>query len=168
MYKEELCAGFWVKSFKLKDDQDKSSLYLKRASSLVLTNSWPQEAREIIARVGGHAGPWPLGAAFPPLLPCWKAGWLAMFSRESEVCIFMHNLLISILATNSPPPQKKKQWEWNLHNNVLESSFSLCRFLFLCGGDREEFNSSWLIYRDWMHTDHVCFLSIYKESSLGT
>ena len=57
MYKEELCAGFWVKSFKLKDDQDKSSLYLKRASSLVLTNSWPQEAREIIARVGGHAGP---------------------------------------------------------------------------------------------------------------
>ena len=48
LYMEELCAVFWVKGFKVKDDQDKSSLYLKRASSLVLTNSWPQEAREVI------------------------------------------------------------------------------------------------------------------------
>ena len=40
-----------------------------------------------------------MGAAFPPLQPCWKAGLLAMFARESEIWIFMHNLLILILAT---------------------------------------------------------------------
>ena len=57
-YKEELCAGFWVKGFKVRVDQDKSSLYLKRAKSLVLTNSWPQEAREVTVGLGGHAGPW--------------------------------------------------------------------------------------------------------------
>ena len=93
MYKEELCAGFWVKGFKVKVDQDKSSLYLKTASSLVLTNSWPQEAREMILGLGCHVGRWAaqdppstaLGAAFPTLQPCWKAGKLAMFSRESEV-----------------------------------------------------------------------------------
>ena len=87
MYKEELCARFWVKGFKVKVDQIKSSLYLKIASSLVLTNSWPQEARETLLGLGCHVGPWaaqalPLGAAFPPLHPCWKAGQLAMFSRE--------------------------------------------------------------------------------------
>ena len=48
LYKEELCARFWVKSFKVKVDQVKSSLYLKRARSLVLTNSWPQEAGNMI------------------------------------------------------------------------------------------------------------------------
>ena len=48
LYKEELCARFWVKGFKVKVDQDKSSLYLKRARSLVLTNSWPQEAGNMI------------------------------------------------------------------------------------------------------------------------
>ena len=53
----------------------------------------------------GHVEIWaaqalPLGAAFPPLHPCWKAGQLAMFSRESEVWIFMYNLLILMLATN--------------------------------------------------------------------
>ena len=104
MYKEELCAGFWVKGFKVKVDQDKSSLYLQTASSLVLTNSWSQEAREMILGLGCHVGPWaaqtlPLGAAFPPLHPCWKAGQLAMFSRELEVWIFMYNLLILMLAT---------------------------------------------------------------------
>ena len=133
MYKEELCAGFWVKGFKVKVDQDKSSLYLKRASSLVLTQSWPYEAGDMILGLGGHVEPWaaqalPLGAAFPPLHPCWKAGQLAMFSRESEVWIFMYNLLILMLATNSFP---KNQWERNLHSDVLESAFSLCRFLFL-------------------------------------
>ena len=45
-----------------------------------------------------------MGAAFPPLQPCWKVGQLAMFSRESEGWIFMYNLLILILATNSRPP----------------------------------------------------------------
>ena len=59
----------------------------------------------MIIGLGGHVGPLaaqalPLGAAFPPLHPCWKAGQLAMFSRESEVWIFMYNLLILMLATN--------------------------------------------------------------------
>ena len=67
----------------------------------------------MILRLGGHVGIWaaqalPLGAAFPPLHPCWEAGQLAMFSRESEVWIFMYNLLILMLAINFFP---KKQWE---------------------------------------------------------
>ena len=121
-YKEELCARFWVKGFKVKVDEDKSSLYLKKASSLVPTNSWLQEAGDMILGLGGHVEPWaaqalPLGAAFPPLHPFWKAGQLAMFSRESEVWIFMYNLLILMLATDFFP---KKQWERNLHSDVLE------------------------------------------------
>ena len=108
MYKEEVCTGLWVKGFNVQVDQEKSNLYLPQASSLVLTNSWPQEAREMIVGLGGHAGPWaaqawPLGAAFPTLQPCWKAGQLAMFSRESEGWIFMYNLLILMLATNFFP-----------------------------------------------------------------
>ena len=84
------CARVWVKGFKVKVDEDKSSLYLKRASSLVITKSWPQEAEDMILGLGGHVEPWatqalPLGAAFPTLQPCVKAGQLAMFSRESEV-----------------------------------------------------------------------------------
>ena len=87
MYKEELCARFWVKGFKVRVDQVKSSFYLKRARSLVLINSWPQEAGDMILGLGGHVEIWaaqalPLGAAFPPLHPCWKAGQLAMLSRE--------------------------------------------------------------------------------------
>ena len=113
MYKEEPCVSLWVKGFKVKVDHDKSSLYLKRASSLVITKSWPQEAGDMILGLGGHVGPsaaqaLPLGQAFPPLHPCWKAGQLAMFSRESEVGIFMYNLLILMLAINFFP---KKQWE---------------------------------------------------------
>ena len=68
----------------------------------------------MILGLGGHVEPWttqalPLGAAFPPLYPCWKAGQLAMFSRESDILIFIFNLLILMLATNFFP--KKKQWE---------------------------------------------------------
>ena len=105
LYKEKLCVRFWVKGFKFKVDQDKGSLYLKRACSLVLTNSWPQEAGDMILGLGGHVGIWPaqalpMGAAFPPLHSCWKAGQLAMFSRESEVWIFMYNPLILMLETN--------------------------------------------------------------------
>ena len=86
-YKEELCARLWVKGFKVKVDQDKSTLYLKRPSGLVLTNSWPREAGDMILGLGGHVGIWaaqalPLGAAFPTLLPCQKSGKLVMFSRE--------------------------------------------------------------------------------------
>ena len=53
-YKEVVCSGFWIKGFKVKVDQDKISLYLKIASSLVLTNSWPQKARDMIPGLGGH------------------------------------------------------------------------------------------------------------------
>ena len=134
LYKEELCARFWVKGFKVKADQDKSSLYLKRSRSLILMNSWPQKSGDMIQGLSGHVGIWaaqalPLGAAFPPLHPCWKAGKLTMFSRESEVCIFMHNLLILMVAINFI--FLKKKWEQNLHSDVLESAFSLCSFLFL-------------------------------------
>ena len=64
-----------------------------------------QEAVDMILGVGDHVGIWaaqalPLGAAFPPLHPCWKAGQLAMFSGELEVWIFMYNLLILMLATD--------------------------------------------------------------------
>ena len=55
-YNEEVCARFWVKGFKVKVDQDKSSPYFKRARSLVLTNSWPQEAGDMILGLGGHVG----------------------------------------------------------------------------------------------------------------
>ena len=41
-YKEVVCSGFWVKGFKFKVDQDKSKLYLKIASSLVLTTHGPR------------------------------------------------------------------------------------------------------------------------------
>ena len=75
LYKEELCARFWVKGFEVKVDQDKSIVYLKRASSLVLTNSWPLEAVDMVIGLRGHVGIWaaqalPLGAAFPPLQRC--------------------------------------------------------------------------------------------------
>ena len=53
-YKEELCARFWVKGFKVNVDEDKISLYLKRASSLVLTKSWSLEAGDMILGLGGH------------------------------------------------------------------------------------------------------------------
>ena len=49
-YKEELCPRFWVKGFKVKVDQDKNSIYLQIASSLVLTKPWPLEARDMILR----------------------------------------------------------------------------------------------------------------------
>ena len=58
----------------------------------------------MILGLGGHVEIWaaqalPLGAAFLPLHPCWKAGQLAMVSRESEVWVFMYNLQILMLAT---------------------------------------------------------------------
>ena len=59
----------------------------------------------MILGLGGYVEPWaaqalPLGAAFPPLRPFCKAGQLAMFSRESEVWIFMYNVLLLMLETN--------------------------------------------------------------------
>ena len=91
-----------------------------------------QEAREMIQSLGSHAQHWaghafPLGAASPPLQPCWKAGQLAMFSRESEVWIFVYNLLILMLETNSFFPEKKVGT--NLHSDVLVSAFSLQFFV---------------------------------------
>ena len=76
----------------------------------------------MILGLGGHVGIWAaqalsLGAAFPPLHPCWNTGKLVIFSRESDVWIFMYNLLILfyffnllilMLETNLiSPPQKK-------------------------------------------------------------
>ena len=58
LYKEELCARFWVKGFKVKADQNKSSNYLKSTRSLVLTNSWPREAGDMILGLGGLVGIW--------------------------------------------------------------------------------------------------------------
>ena len=58
MCKKELCARLWVKGFKVKVDQDKSSHYLKRARCLILTNSWPQEAGDMILGLSGHVGIW--------------------------------------------------------------------------------------------------------------
>ena len=57
-HKEVVCSGFWVKGFKVKVDQDKSSHYLKRARCLILTNSWPQEAGDMILGLSGHVGIW--------------------------------------------------------------------------------------------------------------
>ena len=100
----------------------------------------------MILGLGGHVGIWAaqalsLGAAFPPLHPCWNTGKLVIFSRESDVWIFMYNLLILfyffnllilMLATSFCfSRKKKKKWERNLHSDVLESAFSLCNFLFL-------------------------------------
>ena len=61
----------------------------------------------MILGLGCHVGTWAaqdppstaLGAAFPTLQPCWKAGKLAMFSREVRSWIFMYNVLILLLAT---------------------------------------------------------------------
>ena len=59
----------------------------------------------MILGLGGYVEPWaaqalPLVAAFPSLHPFCKPGQLAMFSRESEVWIFMYNLLILMLTIN--------------------------------------------------------------------
>ena len=66
----------------------------------------------MILGLGGHVEIWaaqalPLGAAFPPLHPCWKAGQLAMFSKESKLWIYVYNLLILMLETNFFSPKKK-------------------------------------------------------------
>ena len=58
----------------------------------------------MILGLGCPVGIWasqalPPGAAFPPLHPCWKAGLLAMFSKESELWMYMYNLLILMLET---------------------------------------------------------------------
>ena len=108
-------------------------VYLKRARSLVLSNSWPQDAEDMILGLGGLVGIWEaqalsLGAAFPLLHPYCKVLQLAMFLRESEVWIFMYNLLILMLETFFFPVKKRER---NLHSDVLESAFSLCSFLFL-------------------------------------
>ena len=111
----------------------KTKVVFKRARSLVLTNSWPQEAGNMILGLGGYVWIWaaqvlPLGAAFSALHLCCKAGQLAMFWRESEFWIFMYSLVILMLAANFI---SQKRWEQNLHSDVLESAFSLCSFLFL-------------------------------------
>ena len=68
----------------------------------------------MILGLGGHVEHWatqalPLGIAFPPLHPCWKADQLAMFSRESEVWIFMYNLLILMLEYIYPEKSSENE-----------------------------------------------------------
>ena len=75
----------------------------------------------MILGLGGYVEPWAaqnppstaLGAGFPTLQPCWKAGQLTMFSRSVRSCIFMYNVLILILATTFffPKGGGGKQWE---------------------------------------------------------
>ena len=84
----------------------------------------------MILGLGGLVGIWEaqalsLGAAFPLLHPYCKVLQLAMFLRESEVWIFMYNLLILMLETFFFPVKKRER---NLHSDVLESTFSLCSF----------------------------------------
>ena len=98
------------------------------------------EVREMIQELGSHAGPWtvpalPLGEAFPPLHPCWNAGQLAMFSRESEVWIFIYNLLILMLATILFFQKKYNGSQISTTEYMAVAiytiAFSLCLFLFL-------------------------------------
>ena len=70
----------------------------------------------MILGLGCHVGLWavqalPLRATFPTFHPCWRAGQLAMFSRESEVWIFMYNVLLLMLATTFFFFSQRKQWE---------------------------------------------------------
>ena len=91
----------------------------------------------MILGLGGHVEIWaaqalPLGVDFPPLHPCWKEGQLAMFSRESEVWIFMHNPLILRVATNPPPLQKKKKSGTEMSRELCWNQPSVSEiFLFL-------------------------------------
>ena len=89
---------------------------------------------------GGHVQIWatqdlPLGAAFPLLHTCWKAGQLAMFSRESEVWIFIYNLLILMLATILFFQKKYNGSQISTTEYMAVAistiAFSLCLFLFL-------------------------------------
>ena len=80
----------------------------------------------MILGLGGHVGIW-AAQALPleqPFLHFTHAGKKASWPCFQE----NYNLLILILATNFFFP--KKDFERNLHSNVLESAFSLCTFLF--------------------------------------
>ena len=74
---------------RIKEDEDTSGSYLQQASSLGQFSQihGPGGKKKWIQGLGGHAKHWaaqalPLGAASPPLQPCWKAGQQAKFSRE--------------------------------------------------------------------------------------
>ena len=94
----------------------------------------------MILGLGGYVGPWaaqalPLGAAFPSLHQCCKARQLAMFSRESEVWIFIYNLLILMLATILFFQKKYNGSQISTTEYMAVAistiAFSLCLFLFL-------------------------------------
>ena len=130
-----MCARFWVKGFKVKVDQDKSSLYLKISISLVLTSSWPQEAGDMILGLVAmfKSGQHRFCQWEQPFLhfthAVKQASWPCF--KENQSLDFMYNLMISMLATIFLFFPRKKKWERNLHSDVLESAFSLCNFLFL-------------------------------------
>ena len=94
MYKEIVCSGFWVKGFKVKVDQDKSILYLKIASSLVLPNSWPQEAL-------GNTEPsqHSTGNSLSYTSTMLESRTVGHVFKRSQK-LHMYNVLILILATN--------------------------------------------------------------------
>ena len=89
-----MCSGFWVKGFKAKVDQDKSRLYLKIASSLVLTNSWPQEAL-------GNTEPsqHSTGSSLSYTSTMLESRTVGHVFKRSQK-LHMYNVLILILATN--------------------------------------------------------------------
>ena len=113
MYKEELCARFWVKGFKVKVDENKSSLYLKRASSLVLTKSWPQEAGVMTLGRGGHVEPWatqalPLGlSSTSPMLGSRPVGHVFKRIRSLDISVQSTDFNVSNFFFFS----QKKPWE---------------------------------------------------------
>ena len=78
----------------------------------------------MILGLGGHVGIWAaqalsLGAAFPPLHPCWNAGKLVMFSRESDVWIFRTIYLFFFFqSTDFNDNLIQKLHQRNTQNNI--------------------------------------------------
>ena len=92
--------------------------------------------------------------------------------------IFMYNILILMLATNFFSKKKKKKKNHTVEIKspqqcariTLQSLqvFISCLELGVQWGQRGILFMLVDLQRDLMHTEHVCFLSIYKEISLGT
>ena len=111
-YKEEVCARFWVKGFKVKVDQDKSSLYLKRASSLVLTRLMSPGGRRYDTRTRWPC--WTLGStglttggSLTSTSPMLESRPIGHVFKRIGTWIYMYNLLILMLETNFFSPKKK-------------------------------------------------------------
>ena len=97
------CVRFWVKGFKVKVDEEKSGLYLKRAGSLVLTvmasggrydtrTRWP-------CLTLGHTG-LTTGSSLSSTSPMLESRQVGHVFKRIKVWIFMYNLLILMFTTN--------------------------------------------------------------------